>query len=65
MSVTLEVGDIMPKKMTDATARRRLLEAKTKLLNVMVNNAKLSQGALMDRSVKVCKDISHLIDKLK
>ena len=56
---------VMAKKMTDATARRRLMEAKSKLLNVMVCNTKLSEGALMDRSVKVCKDISHLISKLK
>lgn len=51
--------------MTNATARRRLLEAKTKLLNAMVNNQVCSQGATMDRCVKIVKDIDHVVAKLK
>lgn len=55
----------MVKTMTDAVARRRLAEAKSKLLNVMVHNNKLSTGATMDRCVKMVKDLQTLIDKLK
>ena len=52
-------------KMTNATARRRLLEAKTKLLNAMVNNKVCSQGAVMDKCVKIIKDIDMVMKKLQ
>jgi len=52
-------------KMTNATARRRLMESKTKLLNAMVNNSVCASGATMDRCVKIIKDIEHVISKLK
>jgi len=55
----------MVKTMSDAMARRRLMEAKSKLLRVMVNNNKLSTGATMDKCVKMVKDLQTLIDKLK
>lgn len=55
----------MAKKMSNATARRRMMEAKSKLLNAMVHNNSCSSGALMDRCVKIVKDIDYVLGKLK
>ena len=55
----------MAKSMPNSTARRRLMEAKSKLLNAMVNNKECSKGALMDRCVKIIRDIDHVVGKLK
>ena len=40
------------------------MEAKSKLLNAMVNNKTCSQGATMDKCVKIIKDIDLVIKKL-
>ena len=53
------------KRMTNATARRRLTEAKTKMLKAMVENPTCSGGAVMDRCVKIIKDLDFVIGKLK
>lgn len=55
----------LAKSMPNSTARRRLMEAKSKLLNAMVNNKECSKGALMDRCVKIIRDLDYVVGKLK
>ena len=53
------------KRMSNATARRRLMEAKSKMIKAMVENNVCSGGAVMDRCVKIIKDVDFVIAKLK